>query len=158
MYRSDKSDLNQFGFHWSLRSNRLTFYICKTRLLTWKGQGQEAETLVRHCISFQTTHTATAKHNEFEVSIYNGVDRCFTWHHPLEKQWNFFRNFPGMLVLTERLLVLLILSLLFLPLFLIRGEAGENGSYKPIAVCHLIFKTIMGWYKKDLKIEFWRTG
>lgn len=64
--------------------------------------------------------------------------------HPLEKQWNFFRKFPGMLVLTERLLVLLILSFLFFPFFFIRGQTGENGSYKPIAVCHLIFKTIMG--------------
>lgn len=61
----------------------------------------------------------------------------------LEKQWNFIRKFPGTLELTESLLVLLILSLLFFPFFLIMGQTGENGNYEPIAGGHLIFKTIM---------------
>lgn len=44
----------------------------------------------------------------------------------------------------HNLLVLLILSLLFLSFFLIRGQTRESGNYKPIAGGHLIFKTIMG--------------
>lgn len=45
----------------------------------------------------------------------------------LRKAMEFLQEFPGMVGLTERLLVLFILNLLFFPFFLIRGETGENG-------------------------------
>lgn len=132
----DKSDIKKFGFYWLLHSNRLTFYIWRIIYMftfvkpdSWPGrsrdrsQGGRWDTAAPSRLHTLLCLSKVIFRWSSVISVYWGglvlhMTAC------LRKTLEFLQEFPGMLALTEQLLVLFILSLLF---SLIRGETHENG-------------------------------